>query len=216
MSRAGQRVPPQCGWRAALSTWPRPQSRCAVAPPAAPGCRAGSVWSAGSGKRGLVGVGAHPGDCCGDGSQCSARASLPTRPKGHGPRRTVVGRRSAPAESAARSAARPRPLDGVVPAGRRAARPPLARLPGIHVKVTRAWPHVRAGTGPDYAACTEHWPDARTGATVTCVSAFDDRLQPLPDIGDLLREADRDPIAVVGREPVQAEASAQRRYLTMP
>ena len=29
--------------------------------------------------------------------------------------------------------------------------------------------------------------------------------------GDLPREADRDPIAVVGREPVQAEASAQRR-----
>jgi hypothetical protein len=45
---------------------------------------------------------------------------------------------------------------------------------------------------------------------------FDDQLQPLPDIGDLRREADRDPIAVVGREPVQAEASAQRRYLTVP
>jgi hypothetical protein len=45
---------------------------------------------------------------------------------------------------------------------------------------------------------------------------FDDQLQPLPDIGDLLREADRDPIAVVGREPVQAEASGQRRDLTLP
>jgi hypothetical protein len=45
---------------------------------------------------------------------------------------------------------------------------------------------------------------------------FEDQLQPLPDIGDLLREADRDPIAVVGREPVKAEASAQRRYLAVP
>ena len=173
MSRAVQRVPPQCGWRAALSTWPRPQSRCAVAPSAAPGCGAGSAWSAGSGERGHVGVGAHPGDllrrrfpvqCPGFLADATERAWA--APDG------IVGRRSAPAGSAARSAARARPLDGVVPAGRRAARPPLARLPGIHVKVPRVWPHVRAGTGPDYAACTEHWPDARTGATVTCVSAL--------------------------------------------
>jgi hypothetical protein len=93
-----------------------------------------------------VGVGARPGDllrrrfpvqCPGFLADAAERAWAALD--------GIVGRQSAPAGSAARSAARARPLDGVVPAGCRAARPPLAR---IHVKVTPAWPHVCAGTGP--------------------------------------------------------------------
>ena len=153
--------------------------------------------------------------CCGDGSQCSARASWPTRPRGHGPALDgIVGRRSAPAGSAARSAARARPLDGVVP-GRRAARPPRSACPASTSRSHAPGRTSVPGPGrlcrlPGTLARCRDWRDRHLRFR------FDDRLQPLPDIGDLLREADRDPIAVVGREHVQAEASAQRRYLTVP
>jgi hypothetical protein len=162
-----------------------------------------------------VGVGAHPGDlprrrfpvqCPGFLADAAERAWAALD--------GIVGRRSASAGSAARSAARARPLDGVVPAGRRAARP----WPACPASTSRSHAPGRTsvpGPGglcrlPGTLARCQDWRDRHLRFR------FDDRLQPLPDIGDLLREADRDPIAVVGREPVQAEASAQRRYLAVP
>ena len=53
-----------------------------------------------------------------------------------------------------------------------------------------------------------------TGATVTCASHLYDQLGPSPGIGDLLREIDRDLIAIFWGWAVQAEAFTQCRYLT--
>ncbi|MGO8888938.1 MAG: hypothetical protein ACLQB1_04395 [Streptosporangiaceae bacterium] len=45
---------------------------------------------------------------------------------------------------------------------------------------------------------TRTWP--LTGGTVTCASTSD-KLEPSPDIGDLLGEIDRDPIAIFWDSP---------------
>jgi hypothetical protein len=50
--------------------------------------------------------------------------------------------------------------------------------------------HSQQGRGPPPG------PGRFTGGTVTCASTSPDELEPSPDIGDLLREIDRDPIAI--------------------
>jgi hypothetical protein len=173
LSRAGQRVPAQCGWRAALSTWSRPRSRCAVAQPAAPGCRAGSAWSAGSGERGTRRCRRAPGR--------SAAATVPSAVPG------LPGRRGRKGMGRAgryrRSPVSPGRLGGSVcspgTAARRrsSSRPPSCPpAPGPPARHPRQG-HTRLAARlcrdrADYAACLEHWPGARTGATVTCVSAL--------------------------------------------
>jgi hypothetical protein len=95
----------------------------------------------------------------------------------------------------ARPAARARPLDGVVPAGRRVARPPLVRLPGIHVKVTGAGRTWVPGSGQ---LCRRRQP--LSGTLTRCqdwrdlhlLFHFYDQFEPSTDFGDLLRDIDRD------------------------
>jgi len=104
----------------------------------------------------------------------------------------TVGRRSAPV---ARPAAQARPLDAVVPAGRQAARPPLARLPASTSR-SRA-PGRTSVPGPGQL-CRRRRP--LSGTLTRCQDwrdrhlrfHFNDQLEASPHIGDLLCEIDRD------------------------
>ncbi len=160
--------------------------------------------------------------------QCrSQRVNLPTLrepgrpPEGHGPRRTVLSAAgSASADSAsgsAGSAGQDRSQALFQPAGR-AARPalwPPARRP---LKVTS---RARLCQGPGQL-CHRRRPLSGTltrchdCANVASRFHLSDELEPSPGISDLLREIDRGPIAIFWGSPVQAEASTQCRYRTVP
>ena len=62
------------------------------------------------------------------------------------------------------------------------------RRPAIGTVITNATHSRAAGRHQD--------PSRFTGGTVTCASTSLDELEPSPDIGDLLRETGRDPIAI--------------------
>ena len=87
-------------------------------------------------------------------------------------------------------------------------RPPLALV---------RWQRVDAVPGPPWLRCTRgHQGLGAVLAGPSPVLRLYDQLEPSPGVGDLLREIDRPDRGLPGIGAIQAEASAQCRYLTVP